>query len=51
VTGIVATTKDLKLAQLLAGHVDDRTTQRYALAALLPMLRAGMDATFPKETK
>lgn len=52
VTNIVRVTKDLKLAQLLAGHLDARTTQRYALAALLPMLRAGVDATFPdKETK
>lgn len=51
VTNIVRVTKDLKLAQLLAGHLDDRTTQRYALAALLPMLRAGVDATFPTPPK
>lgn len=47
VTNIVATTRDLKLAQLLAGHRDDRTTQRYAIAAMLPLLRAGIDAAFP----
>lgn len=51
VTNIVGVTKDLRLAQLLAGHTDDRTTQRYALAALLPMLRAGMDATFQPRSK
>jgi integrase len=56
VTTIVATTKDLKIAQLLAGHTHDKTTRRYALAALLPMLRAGVDSAFPphddkKETK
>lgn len=49
VTTIVASTRDLKLAQMLAGHRDDRTTRRYALAALLPMLRAGVDASFPTD--
>lgn len=49
VTNIIRATKDLKLAQMLAGHEDHRTTQRYGLAALLPMLRAGVDASFPPE--
>lgn len=44
VTGIVRATKDLATAQLLAGHQDARTTRRYALAAVLPTLRAGMEA-------
>jgi integrase len=44
VTGIVRATKNLTTAQLLAGHQDPRTTQRYALAALLPTLRAGIDS-------
>lgn len=44
VTGIVRATKNLGTAQLLAGHTDPRTTRRYALSAILPTLRAGIDA-------
>lgn len=54
VTAVTLATKDLKLAGRLVGHKDDRTTARYGVAALLPLLRAGVDATFPatdKETK
>jgi integrase len=51
VTGIVRATQNLETAQLLAGHTDARTTRRYAMAALLPMLRAGVDAAFPPEPK
>lgn len=51
VTGIVRATGNLATAQLLAGHTDPRTTRRYALAAMLPMLRAGIDATFPDAEK
>ncbi len=49
VTGIVRATKNLETAQLLAGHTDPRTTRRYAMAALLPMLRAGVDSAFPDD--
>jgi len=44
VTAVVRATHDLGLAGRLAGHVDQRTTSRYALAALMPTLRAGIDA-------
>ena len=44
VTGIVLATKNLTTAQLLACHQDPRTTRRYALAAMLPTLKAGIDA-------
>lgn len=49
VTATVRGTKELTTAQLLAGHTDPRTTRRYALAAMLPLLRAGIDA-FTRET-
>lgn len=42
VTGVLGATKDFRQAQLLAGHRDPRTTDRYALAAILPTLEAGM---------
>lgn len=55
VTGIVRATGNLDAAQLLAGHTDRRTTRRYGLSAVLPMLRAGVDAftvsVAPKEEK
>lgn len=51
VTAVVRATKNLATAQLLAGHGDPRTTRRYALAAVLPTLRAGIDATFPESEK
>lgn len=55
VTAIVRATKNLGTAQLLAGHTDERTTRRYAMSAVLPTLRAGIDAftssTAPKEEK
>lgn len=44
VTGVVKATGNLGTAQLLAGHTNKRTTQRYAFAAMTPMLRAGVDA-------
>lgn len=44
VTGILRATGNMATAQILAGHNDPRTTRRYALAAVLPMLRAGIDA-------
>lgn len=44
ITSIALATKDLRLAGRLAGHTDSRTTDRYALAALMPTLRAGIDA-------
>jgi integrase len=43
-TGVVRATKDLKTAQLLLGHTNSSTTQRYAVAAMLPLLRAGIEA-------
>lgn len=51
ITAVVRETRSLSTAQLLAGHTDPRTTQRYALAAILPTLRAGIDATFPSDKK
>src|SRR5262245_20383527 len=50
VTRIVDVTRDLKQAQLLAGHNDSRTTQRYAMSALLPMLTAAVDAAFERKS-
>lgn len=44
VTGVLRATKDFRQAQLLAGHTDPRTTQRYLLAAILPTLEQGMGA-------
>lgn len=52
VTAVTKATKDLRLAGKLAGHVKASTTDRYAMAALLPTLRAGIESTFPdKEPK
>lgn len=55
VTGIVRATGNLDAAQLLAGHTDRRTTRRYGLSAVLPLLRASVDAftssVTPKEEK
>jgi integrase len=51
VTGVVRATKNLTTAQLLAGHTDPRTTRRYALAAMLPTLQAGIDAFTQSVTK
>lgn len=50
-TAVTQSTNDLGLAGRLGGHKDPRTTARYAQAALLPMLKAGIAATFPKEQK
>lgn len=44
ITSIVRATKNLTTAQLLAGHQDPKTTRRYALSAVLPTLRAGIEA-------
>lgn len=44
ITGVVRATGSMATAQLLAGHTDPRTTRRYATAAVLPLLRAGIDA-------
>jgi len=51
VTAILRATKNLDTARLLAGHKDARTTQRYALAAIVGTLRVGVDATFPEKEK
>jgi len=51
ITAVVHATKDVRLAGRLAGHTDDRTTSRYATAALLGTLRAGVDAAFPDKEK
>lgn len=44
ITGYLRATKDLAQAQLLAGQKHQKTTRRYAAAAILPTLEVGMQA-------